>query len=254
MFKLDVQHTEKISPKTSTPDTLLPCKTRIADSRDNLIAYKQDSNAKISIYTDGSGYKGGMGTASVMYIDKTKEPINILRYHLGKMDQHSTYEAEVVGLMLAVWQIKTLGSQSAITSTTAERSKLGQYLYNNIHNIANSICNRGTHPIKFQINWISAHSSVEGNKQVNQEAKAAAQGLSTPCPWLLHALHKVLPTSVLALRQKAKTTRQENWIATWDESPRKEKMGLVNDEFPFKSYYKLTNKVDRNSMSLLIQL
>lgn len=268
IFKLDPQHTEKITPRLSTLDNPLPFVTRIAESREESILHEQESNATVTIFTDGLGYEGGVGAASVMYTGKNKEPISTLHFHLGNKDNHSMYKAEAIGLLLAVWQIKSLQGQhtsndkikiftdcqSAITSTTEEQSRPGQYLYNSICDISQSLQDHGTHPTKFNINWISAHSNVPGNERVDQEAKKAAQGTTTTSLWLPPILCKPLPTSVLSLHQITKRSQNEDWLASWNKLLRRDKMGLIDNEFPFKLYYKLTNTVDRNSMSLLVQL
>ncbi|KAE9407131.1 hypothetical protein BT96DRAFT_750408, partial [Gymnopus androsaceus JB14] len=49
---------------------------------------------------DGSGYKGGVGAAAVLYRDG--EEIETVRFRLGSDDDHEVFEAEIVGLILSL--------------------------------------------------------------------------------------------------------------------------------------------------------
>lgn len=55
---------------------------------------------ELHIYTDGSGIKGRIGPAATMR-DKTGRWIS-LRYGLGTTAQHTVYEAELTGIILAL--------------------------------------------------------------------------------------------------------------------------------------------------------
>lgn len=100
-------NTEKIMPKRRSPTAPIVFETEIKESREDSIAAEKADKAEIKIYTDGSGYEGGAGAAAVMYRNNSANP-EILRYHLGDLKDHSTYESEIVGLILAVWLIRKL--------------------------------------------------------------------------------------------------------------------------------------------------
>ena len=54
--------------------------------------------ADIRIYTDGSGFNGQAGAAAVLY-RRGEAPVS-LRCRLGSLDKHTSFEAEVAGLIL----------------------------------------------------------------------------------------------------------------------------------------------------------
>ncbi|KZT28196.1 hypothetical protein NEOLEDRAFT_1028671, partial [Neolentinus lepideus HHB14362 ss-1] len=56
--------------------------------------------ADIRLYTDGSGYKGKVGASAVML--KRNRPPKTLRYCLGTLCEHTVYNGEEVGVMLAL--------------------------------------------------------------------------------------------------------------------------------------------------------
>ena len=54
----------------------------------------------MQVYSDGSGIDGQVGAAAVLFW-RGKEP-RVLRYHLGMVADHTVYEVELVGLLLAL--------------------------------------------------------------------------------------------------------------------------------------------------------
>ncbi|KAF9562848.1 hypothetical protein CPC08DRAFT_620164, partial [Agrocybe pediades] len=121
---------------------------------------------------------------------------------LGTLKDHSTYESEAVGLILAAWLIQTrcrarvgidpisiyTDCQSAVTTAFDMKPGPGQYLYSAFHDLIAPFRDSGTNATKFTIHWISAHSNVAGNEAVDEEAKSAAQGTSTARPFLPECL------------------------------------------------------------------
>lgn len=111
LFQLKPNTVEKIFPVFEQADTLSAFSTSIPATREESIHTEQQDPAEITIYTDGSGFEGGVGAAAVMYRSGKTSPEKILHYHLGSSDQHSTFEAELVGLLLAAWLLMSLGIQ-----------------------------------------------------------------------------------------------------------------------------------------------
>ncbi|KAF9538328.1 hypothetical protein CPC08DRAFT_602382, partial [Agrocybe pediades] len=108
--------------------------------------------------------------------------------------------------------------------------------------------------IKFSIRWISAHSDVAGNERVDEEAKEAAKGNTTPTLFLPPLLRRPLPIGKSALLQKAKEARKEEWRTEWNTSPRKKKMKSIDKDFPHKKFGQIANTLTRKQASILIQL
>ncbi|TFK20320.1 hypothetical protein FA15DRAFT_560142, partial [Coprinopsis marcescibilis] len=154
----------------------------------------------IQIYTDRSGYKGGIGAAVVLYKGNNLQPSKVLRYHLGKEDSHSTHKAEAVGTVMATYMAVLTGAsameggekltlyidcQSVIQSLESTKPGPAQYLLNKFHRIMDTACNKGPREKKMEIQWISAHSKVEGNECIDREAKLTAKGIHNNTPALL---------------------------------------------------------------------
>ena len=78
--------------------------TDIASTRDGLKMVDLEDDAVLKIYTDGSGQDGMAGAAAVLYKDGTA--MKALRYQLGPLEWHTTYEAELVGMLLGVWMVR----------------------------------------------------------------------------------------------------------------------------------------------------
>ncbi|KAF9557624.1 hypothetical protein CPC08DRAFT_724963 [Agrocybe pediades] len=119
----------------------------------------------------------------------------------------------------------------------------GQYLLSEFHKLIKPLQNQGNATPKFTLHWISAHTDVPGNEKVDEEAKAAAQGNSTPKLFLPSILQRPLPTSKSALLQ-----------TTWETSPRRKKLKKIEKEIPFKKYIKFPNELTRRQTSMLIQI
>ena len=76
-------------------------------------------------------------------------------------------------------------SQAFIKATGTRKSRPGQYLVieylsltEAMNNDANSLHPTGT--TKFALKWVAAHKGVVGNERVDEEAKRAVQGESSP--------------------------------------------------------------------------
>ena len=76
---------------------------------------EEDAEDKVDIcvYSDGSGIEGMVGTAAVMFCDG--QEATSLRYQLSLLTWHTTYDAEVVGVLLALELIRR---ESAAHSAT----------------------------------------------------------------------------------------------------------------------------------------
>lgn len=63
---------------------------RVAETTKEAMEDEEDTRATIRIYTDGSGYQGGVGAAAVM--KRAGRADKVLHYHLGWIDDHTVYE------------------------------------------------------------------------------------------------------------------------------------------------------------------
>ena len=136
---------------------------------------------------------------------------------LGSLEKQTIYEAEVVGILLAVWMASQerdatsvsikADSQASVHALRTSRAGPGRYLLEKTHELSTSLrsCNGPRQQLK--ISWV--FDGVAGNERADEEAKAAAVRSSSleyilP-PLLLHSAS--LPFSIMATKQ----CFQQNW-------------------------------------------
>ncbi|KAJ7687844.1 hypothetical protein B0H17DRAFT_1299973, partial [Mycena rosella] len=88
------------------------------------------------VYTDGSGFEGGVGAAAIAWNGNREGEWRTK--HLGTEDEHTVFESEVAGAILALDIVKSTprltsvdiftDCQPAITALTAPKPQPGQYL------------------------------------------------------------------------------------------------------------------------------
>ena len=107
---------------------------------------------------------------------------------------------------------------------------------------------------KLGICWISSHSRVKGNEAVDQLAKEAAAGRSSPRAKLSQILCSPLPISALAIKQKYISTLKTNWTQLWRASPQRARTKQLGGVFPFSTLQKQFDNLSRKQASLILQL
>ncbi|KAF8120570.1 hypothetical protein EV363DRAFT_1189111, partial [Boletus edulis] len=132
---LPVRHNPKWSPDVT-----------VAVEEEKNAALLQDIEAEtthdICLYSDGSGIEGGIGGAAVLRRNGRK--VDKLRLTLGRSKDHTVYEGEIVGMILAVellrryrGEVRTvslgLDNKAAILATGAFSSGPGHYLTDIFH-------------------------------------------------------------------------------------------------------------------------
>jgi len=150
-------------------------------------------------------------------------------------------------------------SQAFIKSTGARKAGPGQYLVMEYLRLAETMNDETDTPImtdtdKFALKWVAAHKGVAGNKRVDEEAKKAAQGETSPPEELPPILRKRLPTSTTAAKQNFAEKQKTRWLETWKTSPRYAKFQHIDNDFPFNKFQKISNALSRSQTSLLMQL
>lgn len=117
--------------------------TEIAEDSESALKADEDAQEDIRVYLDGSAIDEGVGAAAVLMRGKVE--VDALRFHLGSMKNHTVYEGELVGMILAVELLRreagrkdsmALGAdnQAAILATQAFSLKAGHYLMDIFHN------------------------------------------------------------------------------------------------------------------------
>ena len=260
IYKLMNAKLETITPSNQLSWLTNKFTTKISNSREESITNEKEDKADFKVFSDGSGLDGGIGAAAIIYSKERNTPINHLKKYIGPKEKHNTYEAEIVGALLATWIIRCcpstvaktvslyIDNQAVIQAIGNPKAKPGQHLLRQLNLLANSLaCN-------LKIRWISSHSKVKGNEKVDKLAKEAALGKSSPRNKLPHQLRDPLPASASAAKQQFHEVLKEKWKEEWNNSDRGRKLAIIDEDFPFNAFRNRTNQLTRHQASLMIQI
>jgi ribonuclease HI len=182
-FDIKPELIEMIIPIQKNPMYSSPYTTKIPRDKDEAIKEHNKITTGTKVYCDGSGIDGHIGAAAVLYTPH--EPPKTLQYYLGKVTEHTVYEAEAVGLSIAAKlllserDVETLVSifidnQAVIQAGACFTSKPSHYLIDHASRLIHSVQKK--HRLSktdITVRWIMGHSEVEGNEHADVEAKRA---------------------------------------------------------------------------------
>jgi ribonuclease HI len=260
IFGLGKMKMETISPITDAPHLPSHFKITVPKTREESIQSEKNDKADYKIFTDGSNHDGGVGAAALMVKEGNPRPVKTLKAYLGPSTEHNSYEAEVVGGILALWLITVTpetncrkvsiytDNQAFATTSSHPKATSGQYL---VKEFSSKARNTGA---KIEVKWISGHSGVLGNERVDMLAKEAAEGKGSRCADLPHILRRKIPTSASASKQEYLEQLKLRWKEDWTLSPRRERIGRIDEAYPFEGYRKRQNQLSRQHASLLVQV
>ncbi|PPQ85868.1 hypothetical protein CVT24_006388, partial [Panaeolus cyanescens] len=268
LFDINPGATEKIPTLKPPSDVSRFVNTLTFPSREESIRHEEDDTSSVKVYTDGSGQDGFVGAAASLYINDMSNPVATRHIHLGSIQQHSTYEAELVGILLAIWLLITeagyvLGrrpisiytdNQSAINAITSSTRGPADYIKDEFARLCTKYFPITPHYHKVDIKWISAHSEVPRNEKIDYEAKQASLGLTSAKQHLPRLLRTDLPLSVSALRQNLKKEITEKSNEAIRLSPRWDRFAPLEEDFKFTNFHNVANKTDRFKASLLVKI
>ena len=268
-------HSFRINPeKIETIDRTKKCPpldgsmflTRIPRDKGDAIKEQRQLKEDIQIFTDGSGFNGGIGASAVLF--RNGKESRSLRYYLGPEDEHTVYEAEVVGLTLAIQLLATeqapkypasifADNQAAIRVAEQQDARGSQFLARQFTRMTKRLAKTNRDNFQLTLRWIPGHSGVEGNETADREAKKASEGSQSNStkrrlPKYLRG-GKLLqsPPALLALQKKS---TQAKWTELWKKSPRYTRINAIDPSMPSNGFIKLTDGLPKRSTSLLIQL
>ena len=260
LFSLSNKKIKTIWPSITLNRESNRFKTIIDKTREDSIKNESTDDADFKIFSDGSGHDNGIGSAAILYEKGRTCSIKTLQAYLGTPDKHNTYEAEIIGALLALWILNNtpeivgkrvthyIDNQSVITALHAPKATPRQHLLNVLQTAANRI------GCTLTIRWISSHSKVKGNEDVDKLAKNAAEGRSSTSVHLPHLLRNLLPTSTSAIKQEFHTSLKTRWAVQWEASPRKARITQLGGSFPFSTFLKSLELLTRKQSSMIMQI
>jgi ribonuclease HI len=289
LARLNLKSIEVVVPFRRSPSYSAPFSFSIPASKDEALPLTRltKTTAPVRIYSDGSGFKGGIGALALLYI--SDRLVKTLWLYLGTDKEHTVYEAEGVGLAMGLYMLKglniklthptVLGSdgQAVIRALDNQRSHSGQYILDNALDLAESLHRkqdglinhakraevlargkiwkgRSKGVVDLQVHWVPGHSDFAPNKRADKEAKKASQGDSSDAKLLPRFLRKCLLLSISALRQDHLSKQKKRWGHRWKSSPRANLLRSINNSTPSKKYLRLIAGLNRRQSSILFQL
>ena len=105
----------------------------------------------IKVYSDGSVHDGKVGAAAILRREGKSD--RVMKLHLGTTEQHTVYEAELVGMIMGLHLIKTerrsktkcvlnIDNQAAIVAIKSEMKRLGQHLAASVLQLAKQLLDK----------------------------------------------------------------------------------------------------------------
>ena len=265
-FPIHPKDTEEIRAPCHPPKWNPDIEVIIDGNKEEAVKRANEAREEIQIFTDGSGYNGGIGAAAVLRRPGRND--KILRYHLGSEKEYTVYNGEQVGMVLGAELLRREGdvhsaymgvdNQAAIQAVLSRDSHSGHSLTDMFTQVLQQATDR--HGIeRFKICWVPGHTNVAGNEAVDAEAKRAAEG-ETSLPNLLPLVLKKgqnpirLPFNKAALIQANNDRLKQDITDDFSLCPRGEHLRQIDPTLPSGKYAALVDSLPRRHASALIQL
>jgi ribonuclease HI len=246
---------------------VLPVSIVIPENKEASTRVEAHAAETIRVFTDGSSHNGKVGAAAVL--QRPGKPDRTLKIHLGEASHHTVYEAELAGILLGLYLIKTekrnrvkcvigADNQAAVQALRTDLTGPGQHIAEECRKLAKQIQkSKQSRNFKLTIRWTAGHSGIPGNEKADKEAKSAAEGVSSNAADLPRYLRKPTKKSISALKQKHNDKAKEAWKEEWHKSERYKRFQAPDIVTPYsKKFIKLisNNRISRRSASLIYQL
>jgi len=177
------------------------------------------------------------------------EERRVLRKYLGKETHHTVFEAEVIGLTIAVELVRMEGyldmaeisadSQAALCATKNTRGMPGQYLLDKFQDQLTAAQNRhGASSI--ELRWTQGHNIIPGNEQADTEVKAVASGDSSPACLLPKSCQCPMPYSRSMEQQNHLKKLGDKSTEFFMASPRCQRLKQIDPSMPSSRFRKAT--------------
>ena len=174
--------------------------------------------------------EGKVGVAAILL--RAGKPVHTLHLHLGSEDKHTVHKAELVGILLGLHLISTERKNSTTFMLGSNNQATIKVFQSNLRSPGHHITREAlhlTHQIHHRkrktkyaltIRWTAGHEGIVGNKAIDQEAKKAAEGLTSDPTHLPLYLRKPLLTNPSAVKRAHNNCLKFKWTTTWRSSVR----------------------------------
>lgn len=231
---LDYAHTKHIKPARLHPRWKPRHRVHVDHGRPDAVA----DHPKWKSRGAAGSTRRGRTMMAALYVPGRCRP-RILRYHLGPSTEHTVYEAEVVGALLALQLIRTgrrpgarisirMDNVAVIQASTLRTSASGRYLTDLFHKRVRDL-HRLTPGLKLTLRWTPGHEGIEGKERADEEAKLAAKGQTGPAAELTRELKRKLQASAFSLRRNFKAHLKTLATARWKASERGKRMADITE-------------------------
>ena len=264
----DTRRIEKIPTIGRNPSSTgeLPFHIRIPVDKKALAQEAKNASEEIQVFTDGSAQGGKVGAATILI--RNNRPICILHYHLGPESEHTIHEAELAGILLAAYLIRTekqgptscsiaVDNQATLRAFNSELRKPGHHLTWEVLLLATRIQkHRSKNKYSLMLRWTAGHISIAGNEKADNEAKKAVAGLSSDKELLPAYLRKPLLINPSAVKQKLIDKLKKDWSKEWLKSKRGKIMSKIDNTTPSNKFIKTISnaKLSHKASSRIVQL
>ena len=184
-FNMRPSDCETIAPSVCPPNEDCAVQLHVAGTCEESREEDAEDEADMRVYSDGSGIEGMAGAAAVLFWDGHEA--KSIRYRLGPLTRQTTYEAEAVGVLLAVELVRRergvrsatirLDNQAVVQALGGRSAKPAQALLNLIHEGCGDWldgCRRGHRQLS--INWVSGLGSSATSAWTRKPEKWRAKG------------------------------------------------------------------------------
>jgi len=236
----------------------------VHETKAEAMRYDRSIRAPVKLYSDGSARNGKVGAAATLF--RNGRAPKTLQLHMGSADDHTVYEAELVGMRLAVELLEqepgrltgaTLGAdnQAALCSMEVLKSRPGHYLVQLLDQAVRKALRRRAR-LQLTPYWLPGHVGLTGNEYVDERAKEAAAGVSSARAHLPKAFRRALPRSAAAAKQAFRTRMEDAAKTLWALSPRYEKIAMrdLRAGRPARFFHKAAAGLSRRQHSMIVHL